>query len=49
MKKRFCALVVCVAVLLSALPALASGGSMGSFVPRRTYDGRFLDVASDSW
>ncbi len=49
MKKRFCALVLCAAVLLGSLPALASGTSMGSFAPRRTYDGRFLDVSEDSW
>ena len=48
MKKRFCALVLCAAVLLGSLPALASGTSMGSFAPRRTYDVRFLDVSEDS-
>ena len=49
MKKRFCALVLSVVVLLSSLPVLAAGGSMGNFAPMRTYDGRFADVTQGSW
>ena len=49
MKKRFCALVLCAVMLLGSLPVLAAEGSLGNFSPIRTYDGRFSDVAQDSW
>ena len=49
MKKRLHALVLCLVVLLGSLPALAANGTLENFVPIRTYDGRFLDVAQGSW
>ena len=49
MKKRFCAMVLCVVVLLSALPVLAVSASLENFAPIRAYDGRFTDVARESW
>ena len=49
MKKRLCALILCVAALLGTLPVLAAEGSLGNFVSVRTYDGRFADVEKDAW
>ena len=50
MKKRFCALVLCAVVLLGSLPALAAGDLLiGGLSPVRAYDGRFDDVAQNSW
>ena len=49
MKRRLSALLLALSLALS-LPVLAAEESgSGAFAPTRTYDGRFLDVAQDSW